>query len=39
MKLRELGIWDANLSLEDAQKRYARFEGTEFGIAPKERWG
>jgi hypothetical protein len=34
-KLRDLGIFDENLCLVEKQKRFARFEGTTFGIAPK----
>ncbi len=38
-KLAEMGIWDDGLSELSAQRRYARFEGTEFGVAPREEWG
>ena len=38
-KLVGMGIWDEGMTEEAAQKRYARFEGTEFGVAPKEVWG
>ena len=35
-KLDEWGIFDAALSPLQRQERYARFEGVDFGLAPKE---
>ncbi len=38
LKLEEWGIGDRGLSDGDARKRYARFEGVDFGVAPPEAW-
>jgi hypothetical protein len=37
-RLQEWGIWDPGLTKEQAQHRYARFDGVEFGVAPPEAW-
>lgn len=37
-QLEALGIYDKGLSEEKAQQRFARFQGTEFGVAPRECW-
>ncbi len=38
-QLDEWGIGDRQLSDESARKRYARFSGVDFGVAPPEAWG
>ncbi len=38
-QLREWGVWDEDLSAEQAQHRYARFTGLDLGVAPKAEWG
>ncbi len=38
-QLEEWGVWEDGLSAEQAQHRYARFAGVDFGVAPKKEWG
>jgi hypothetical protein len=38
-ELEKLGIYDEKLDEQQQQLRLARFEGTTFGVAPKEAWG
>ena len=38
-KLQEWGIGGDELSDAEAQHRYARFEGVDFGVAPRCMWG
>ena len=33
-----MGIWDANLLVESARKRYVWFCSVDFGIAPESEW-
>ncbi len=36
--LGDLGVGEPGLSLLQKQERYARFQGTTFGVAPRELW-
>ena len=37
--LENWGIWSDHLDKVSAQKRYARFNGLDLGVAPKHQWG
>lgn len=32
------GVWDEGLTEDEARHRYARFQGVDFGVAPREEW-
>lgn len=32
------GLYDDTLSVEQLQKRFERFQGVTFGVAPKKEW-
>lgn len=37
-QLREWGIWDEALTTEAASHRWVRFQGVDFGLAPRDEW-
>ena len=37
-ELKEWGVWEVGMPLDAAQRRYARFKGVDFGVAPREEW-
>lgn len=38
-RLQDWGIWEEGLTDTEAKRRYVRFDGVNFGVAPEKAWG